>query len=141
MARVGNNALTVDFDIQHVGHVHSTNELLYNLAVALFDALPSPIRQEWPEPDEAHFAEHNPYTAFDRFLRQLDRVRNNYRIIVAVDEFELVEKAIKEDNLDPALVDSARTDTDISLVHHGLCGPAHTPQEIPATTGIHSLAA
>ena len=67
--------------------------------------MPSQARQAWQEPDEEQFLAHNPYTAFERFLRQLDRVRNDHRFIVAVDEFELVEKAIEEDRLEPKLLD------------------------------------
>src|SRR5207237_5705777 len=47
----------------------------------------------------------NPYTALDRFLRQLDQVRAGQRFIVTIDEFELIEKLIEEQRLEPRLLD------------------------------------
>lgn len=104
-ARFGQNTIVVDFNMQRVGFVHSTGELLHGLALALYDALPSPARQTLPEPEDQQFLAHNPYTAFDRFLRQLERVRNGLRFIIAVDEFELIERAIEEEALEPRLLD------------------------------------
>jgi hypothetical protein len=57
------------------------------------------------EPDETRFTAHNPYTAFDRYLKQLDRVREDRRFIVTVDEFELIEALIAEGQLEPRLLD------------------------------------
>ena len=98
-ARFGARTVIVDFNMQRVGLVASTGELLYNLALALYDA-----REEtrfFPknlvsEPDEERFTAHNPYTAFDRFLKRLDRTRAERRFIVTVDEFELIEAMIAE---------------------------------------------
>ncbi len=57
------------------------------------------------EPDKRTFTTHNPYTAFDRFLKQLDRLREQQRLIVTVDEFELIEAMIARGKLDPRLLD------------------------------------
>jgi len=101
-ARFGPRTVVVDFNMQRVGLVASTGELLYNLALALYDAQ-SP--ESLDEPDEERFTAHNPYTAFDRFLRQLDRVRADHRFIVTLDEFELIEALIADDKLEPRLLD------------------------------------
>jgi hypothetical protein len=103
-ARFGLDTVIVDFNMQRVGLVESAGELLYNLALALYDSLPN-LQEGVGEPDAARFADHNPYTAFDRFLRQIDRVRDDRRFIVTVDEFELIERAIEENQLEARLLD------------------------------------
>ena len=106
-ARFGSHVVVVDFNMQRVGLVAGTGELLYNLALALYDNLPPAARGglEGGEPDEERFIAHNPYTAFDRFLKQLDRVRAERRFIVTVDEFELIEALIAEGKLEARLLD------------------------------------
>jgi AAA+ ATPase superfamily predicted ATPase len=107
-ARFGPHTVIVDFNMQRVGLVASTGELLYNLALALYDAQTLGV-SETPrvleEPHETRFSAHNPYTAFDRFLKRLDQVRAQRRFIVTVDEFELIEKMISEGQLEPRLLD------------------------------------
>ncbi len=136
-ARFGKDTVIVDFNMQRVGLVASTGELLYNLALAVYDVIspipgpsqegntppyppqggnkptPGPSQEgnagEAPalpgEPDEERFTAHNPYTAFDRFLKQVDRVRGERRFIITVDEFELIEQKIEEGKLEAQLLD------------------------------------
>ncbi|MGB0385948.1 MAG: AAA family ATPase [Ardenticatenaceae bacterium] len=104
-ARFGTNATVVDFNMQRVGHVANTGELLHNLSLALYDGLPPVQQEELGEPEEERFLKHNPYTAFDRFLKQLDRLRADQRFIITVDEFELIEVAISEGQLEARLLD------------------------------------
>jgi hypothetical protein len=105
-ARFGARTLVVDFNMQRVGLVANTGELLHNLALALYDSLSARGgRLEGGEPDEEAFGAHNPYTAFDRFLKRLDRARGQRRFIVTVDEFQLIEKMIVEGQLEPHLLD------------------------------------
>ena len=107
-ARFGAQARVVDFNMQRVGLVSSTGELLHNLALALYDSLSPAARAalEGGEPEAVHFKDGSPYTAFDRFLKRLDRIREaGQRFIVTVDEFELIEAAIDERHLNPRLLD------------------------------------
>jgi hypothetical protein len=112
--RFGARTSVVDFNMQRAGLVSSSGELLYSLALALHDAQTSEVSASGPEatsevslaePDEERFTAHNPYTAFDRFLKQRDRVRGDRRFIVTVDEFELIEALIAEGQLEPRLLD------------------------------------
>ncbi len=103
-ARFGAQTVVVDFNMQRVGLVASSGELLYNLALALCDSLPAAETQGL-EPRETAFTAHNPTTAFDRFLKQLDRARAGRRFIVAVDEFELIEQMVAEGKLEAHLLD------------------------------------
>jgi len=96
-ARFGPHVVVVDFNMQRVGLVESTGELLYNLALALYDAQEETRffgknLVSLDEPDEERFTAHNPYTAFDRFLKRLARSETGQsgvkerRFIVTVDE-------------------------------------------------------
>jgi hypothetical protein len=102
-ARFGPSTVIVDFNMQRVGFVASTGELLYNLALALYDEVAT--LGGLSEPDEERFTAGNPYTAFDRFLKRLDRVGGQRRFMVTVDEFELIEDAIDKGQLEARLLD------------------------------------
>ena len=102
--RFGNRTHVVDFNMQRVGLIRDTAELLYSLALAIYDSLPPDRQAALGEPEETPFRDRNPYTAFDRFLRQLARVRGEERFIVAIDEFELIEKYINEGRLNAELL-------------------------------------
>ncbi|MFP4436341.1 MAG: AAA family ATPase [Chloroflexaceae bacterium] len=125
--RFGAGTTIVDFNLQRVGMIRSTGELLYNLALALYDCLPRAAQAELGEPEEERFTAHNPYTALDRFLRQLDGVRGPQRLIITLDEFELIEQRIAAGRLDPELIDFWR-------------GLIQTyPWLIMALAGLHTL--
>ncbi len=94
----------VNFNLQLFGNVQSTNELLYALAVEIYDTLSVEIRQTLLEPDANRFLTCNPYQLLIQFLKQLNSVRKNRRFIIAVDEFELLEALIDRGTIDPALI-------------------------------------
>ncbi len=106
--RFGKQTYIVDFNMQRVGFVPSTGELLYNLAVACYDKLPASVQAVVKEPDLDTFTKQNPYHTFDRFLKQLDKHRQEWRLIVTIDEFELIETGIQEGRLEPHLLDFGR---------------------------------
>jgi hypothetical protein len=101
---LGGLTIVIDFNMQVVGSVNSTHELLYALAIEIYDGVPSSQQWELEEPCLIHFATHNPYHALQRFLKQLDRVRNQQRFIITVDEFELLEELIKEGVIERRLI-------------------------------------
>jgi hypothetical protein len=103
--RFGADTQIVDFNMQRVGQVSNTGELLYNLALALYDTLPAYARRLMQEPAEEAFIARNSYRAFDRFLREFDLHRNDRRFIVTVDEFEQIEQSIRAGGLEPRLLD------------------------------------
>lgn len=102
----------VDFNLQRIGRVRSTAELLHGLSLKLFDAAQqSGLGQSTlVEPAETDFlGEHkNPYLALDRFLDRLGKVRDGHRFLVTVDEFELIEEQIDAGRLDPHLLAAFR---------------------------------
>ncbi|MCP4698764.1 MAG: ATP-binding protein, partial [Gammaproteobacteria bacterium] len=109
-ARFGRKTHLVDFNMQRVGFVENTGELLYNLALACFDSFSPPDagfsnEKTENEPRESDFMERNPYTAFDRYLKDLDKQRQGLRLLVLVDEFELIEKGIVDGRLEKHLLE------------------------------------
>ena len=125
--RFGANTHIIDFNMQRLGLVQSTNELLYNLALAIYDELPPDWKLSFPEPIEDTFRDSNPYTTFDRFLKKLDPLRQTHRFIITVDEFELIEQSIQDGKLDPHLLDHWR-----SLIQT-------YPWFVMAFAGLHTL--
>jgi hypothetical protein len=100
-ASLGSHTTVVDFNMQRVGLVDSTEELLYIFAIAIYDALPVALQDQLEEPNEEKFTSHN----LDRFLKKLDQVRAGQRFIITIDEFELIEQLIEEKRLEPRLLD------------------------------------
>lgn len=103
-AHLDSFSTVVSFNLQLFGNVQSTNELLYALAVELYDSLSVEIRQTLLEPDANRFLAGNPYQLLIQFLKQLNCVRKDRRFIIAIDEFELLEALIDSGTIDPALI-------------------------------------
>ncbi len=102
------HSVLVDFNLQRIGRVRSTAELLHGLSLKLYDAAKrAGLGGELLcEPQESDFLAEgkNPYLALDRFLDKLGQLREGRRFLVTVDEFELIEEQIAEGRLDPHLL-------------------------------------
>lgn len=97
----------IDFNMQRVGYVASTGELFYNLALAIYDTLPP---NTISEPTRNEYLQENPFTAFDRgFLKKLHPRPNNQRLIIAIDEFEIIEELIKTGKIEVKFLDFFRS--------------------------------
>lgn len=109
--------------------MRNTGELLYALAFNMFDRLPAPMNLPISEPDEATFlaAEHNPYHAFNRWLKSLAPHMVDRRFIIAIDEFELLEVAIADQRIEAELIEYLR----------GLINT--TPWFVIVLTGLYTL--
>ncbi|NJL06704.1 MAG: ATP-binding protein, partial [Chloroflexaceae bacterium] len=106
--RFGSQTVVVDFNMQRVGTVRDNADLLYQLALALYDACTERGIAGLDEPQEADFPSDSPTRGFNRFLTRLDRVRGSYRFIITVDEFEKLEAQIDAGRLTPDLLDHWR---------------------------------
>jgi hypothetical protein len=107
--KLNQDTVLIDFNMQRVGLVNNTAELLHNLALRLYDALEPTARSDWAEPEITSFSNGNVYSIFDRFLTQLNLHRNGKRYAIAIDEFELIEKQIEEKKLEPQLLEYFRS--------------------------------
>ena len=102
-ARFGKHTHIIDFNMQRVGFVKNTGELLYNLALAIYDEMPT--NSTLTEPEYGPFTTQTPYNVFERFLKKLGKQRQNMRLLVTVDEFELLELGINEGRFDAHLLE------------------------------------
>lgn len=103
-ARFGSKTAIIDFNMQRIGGVNSTGQLLYYLTVKLYDSLSADQQTQLKEPDRENFYQ-DPYFALDRFLQQLNSMELEKRFIIAVDEFEKIEEWIEEKRIEPELLD------------------------------------
>ncbi|WP_165774857.1 AAA family ATPase [Candidatus Viridilinea mediisalina] len=92
--RFGQQTLIVDFNLQMVGSVRDEADLLFQLAIAIYDACAGQGLAGLAEPREADFTSDHAYMAFRRFLRRLEGLRAGRRLIVTLDEFELLEQQL-----------------------------------------------
>lgn len=102
--RFGAGTIIVNFNMENYGWAQNNGELLFNLALQLYDSWCDSGHNELAEPDEGQFLNHNPYMAFNRFLTCLDRVVKGERFIITVDEFEIIEEGINEARFDSYLL-------------------------------------
>jgi hypothetical protein len=97
-SRFGNDEV-IDFNMLSVSYVESTGELLYNLALAIYDTLPP---SKVAEPSKNKYLVEDPFTAFDHdFLKNIHRRTDKQRIIVTFDEYEIIEELIEGGKIDP----------------------------------------
>lgn len=123
----GLHKIIIDFNMQGQVLTADTSELLYNLALEMYDEfMKRSPHADLVEPTEEQFS-HHPANAFKRFLKQLDAVRGELRFIVTVDEFELVEQMIREGKVEAGLLDFWR-----SLIQS-------YPWFVMALAGLHTL--
>ena len=104
-ARFGSQTTIIDFNMQVNSFVANTGELLYQLALELYDSLSPRQQQQIGEPEAQQFTASNPYHSFNRVLKQLALHRGDQRFIITVDEFELIEERIEQQRLDPNLLE------------------------------------
>ena len=93
----------VDFNMQLVGDVNNTGELLFLLAEEIYYSLEE-LSSKLNKPQEENFTAHHPYNAFKRFLNQVDKVRDGRKFIITIDEFEIIEEMLETNKLQPQLI-------------------------------------
>lgn len=117
------------FNMLVVGFTN-TNELLYELALTLYEHLAPSQQQQIPEPQYGDFLNRSPYNALNHFFKQVDRVHQKQRFIIALDEFEQIERNISDNLLEAQLLHFLRgliqTYSWFTLAFAGL----HTLQEM-----------
>ncbi len=105
--RFDEKTIIVDFDMQRI-NVENNHDLLFNLARKIYFAWNEKHPNTLEKPQKLEFLDDG-YLVFDEFLMQLNQVRQNYRFIITVDEFENIEKKIIENKLDASILDYWRS--------------------------------
>ncbi|MCA9876048.1 MAG: ATP-binding protein, partial [Anaerolineales bacterium] len=129
--RFGTNTLIAQFTMQRLGKVSHTGELLHAFALAIFYAWEENFAgnhgKSLLEPNLDDY-DSNAYTTFNRFLRAVQKtIGDQYRVILTIDEFELIEKGIQEGYIDREVLEFLR-----GLIHS-------EPWFILALAGLHTL--
>lgn len=103
--RFGRRTVIVNFNMQRVGRVRDDADLLYQLALTIFDECHAQGIAGLDEPLADDFSAERSYLSFTRFLRRLDGLRADRRVIVTIDEFEKIETQIEEGRLTTDLLE------------------------------------
>jgi len=98
----------VDFNLQQIGTVCSTGELLHALALEMRDHLPANGLKSPAVPNQETF-EANPNRTFSDWLKTVAPLMVQHRFIVAIDEYELLEAAMAEGRIDASLTTYLRS--------------------------------
>lgn len=123
--RFGVNTIVAQFTMQRAGRLQNTGELLGIFASCMHEAL-SAKGINVPEPDFAIF-ERSPYPSFNSFLAAVKRHVTGQRVILTIDEFELIEDAIQKKSVDAELLSYLR-----GVIHS-------EPWFVLALAGLHTL--
>ena len=91
----GGDTVLIYFDMQRVGIVQNTAELLFNAALEIYDTLEEAGMSGLTEPQLTDFAE-SWASGFNFFLRRVEKVLSGKRLVFAIDEFELIEQNIAD---------------------------------------------
>jgi len=98
----------VHFNLQQIGMVRHTGELLHALALEMRDHLPANGLKSPAVPNQETF-EANPNRTFSDWLKTVAPLMVQHRFIVAIDEYELLEKAMAEGRIDASLTTYLRS--------------------------------
>jgi hypothetical protein len=104
--RTGSNTLYIYLDMQNVTWVNHTGELLLELAEAIHHAVTGAGLHSGPTPEEASYTNLGTgRRALNALLNRLDpQMTESKRLVLAVDEFELIETGIKKEKIDAGLL-------------------------------------
>jgi hypothetical protein len=104
--RLGKDVKTIYFNMQQRGIVNDTGELLRSLALTIYGSF-SPAQQKAIR-QPGSFASASPTIEFNLFMESLKPVRDRNRIVILIDEYELIERSMKSGKFDPELMDYFR---------------------------------
>ena len=94
------------FDLQLYGYIDTASELLFELASAISMRLQE-AGMAAQDPDWTEYNEH-PYRAFLAFCDSLDRMLENRRLLIMLDEFGVLIGKVRDRILDAAIFDYLR---------------------------------
>ena len=96
------NTIIVHFDMQLTGDITNTSQLLFLMALEIYYQFNQVKSNCLAIPQENDFITYPRHT-FKHFLDKLNQVREEYRFIVTMDEFEIIEEMINEQKLNKEL--------------------------------------
>ncbi len=103
-ARFSPHSHIVDFNMQLRKSIKSTGQLIYSLALACYDRLTPEQQLALGQPTSNDFSDDDFNITFIHFLERLNQQLQNERLLITVDEFEIIEDGIKKGYFDPNLL-------------------------------------
>ncbi len=103
LQRFGVQTHVANFSMQITGDETTTDRLLHYLAIAIFDSLEKNGVTALAEPEATAFARDHTL-AFDRYLKQVRQAIPSQRVILAIDEFEIIEAGIEAGRIDKSFL-------------------------------------
>ncbi len=104
-ARFSHHSHIIDFNMQLRKSIKSTGQLIYSLALACYDRLTPEQKIALGQPTSNDFSDEDFNITFIHFLERLNKQLQNQRLLITVDEFEIIEDGIKKGYFDPNLLD------------------------------------
>ncbi len=124
------NNILVSIDFQEATWVDHTGQFLLELAEAIHSAVTS-RNLTCDAPEEGHYPTlGRAKRAIGKLLDQLHPQMENYRLIISMDEFEVVEQAISEGRIDSGIYDWIRANTQKREWLTFILGGLHTLEEM-----------
>lgn len=115
------------FSMHSTSNIKNANGLLYNLSDAIYKSIPATHQQRLGKPEQQRFFQGDPQKVFSEFvLEKLGKILEEHeqKLIVAIDEFEVIEDLIDENKLSKSLLEFWRsliqTHTYFILIFAGL---------------------
>jgi len=107
----GANILLVYLDMQDTGWVNHTGELLLDFAEAIHRVVSGAGLKLEPSPDKANYTDLGTgRRSLNALLRRIDKqMTGQKRLILAIDEFEIIEEGIEEKRIAPGLLPYLRS--------------------------------
>ena len=105
--KIDSETTVINFNMQVVGWVKNTGTLFYKLATRLYKSLEEENLKKLDLPIKKIFID-DPYDTFFLFLQEFNKYRNGQRFIIAIDEFEIIERQIKNQILEPEILEYCR---------------------------------
>jgi hypothetical protein len=103
--RFGQHLQIIYFNMQLRKSIKSTGMLLYSLALASYDCLSPEQQSALGKPIKTDFSDDTPDITFIHFLEQLKKQLQNQRLLIAIDEFEIIEEGINKGYFAPDFLD------------------------------------
>lgn len=125
-AQFGAKTVVAFVNLQRLGHLEKEGELWSELAFTIYEALQKEGLANFDEPNLEQFLAH-PIHEMNRFIAKVRPVLSGRRLILALDEFEELEKKMQAGEISEGVIDYVR-----GLIHS-------EPWLVVVLAGLHTL--
>lgn len=124
----------VMIDMQGISYGLNASKLFFSISYAIYKALlkkglsiPEPLRRDFYDQSDSH---PDPTFSFERFLDSLDLILEDRKLILLLDEFEVLENQVKKGELRPEIFEYLRSLMQERHTIHFLLSGTHRIEEL-----------